>query len=85
MRIIVRFVFAYGRIMIFIDFPRVQFIDYPPRPEFFLRNNCTLFCKKTTVKWTCKCRHHNWEDHYNDFIMDALIQEELHELVKLTF
>lgn len=86
MRVTVRFVFAYGRIMIFIDYPRVRFIGCPPRPDAIFRNpRATLFCKRPTTRWTCKCRHVHWEEHYNDHIMDALIQEELRELRPITF
>ena len=78
MRIQVRFVYAYGRIMIFIDFPRVNFKMMEERTrEYCTYRGPRLFVKEPTLRWTCRCGHDNWEDHYDHCTIDALLLEEL--------
>lgn len=77
MRIQVRFVYAYGRIMIFFDFPRVHFKMLPQIHREYCTYTPRLFLKEPTLWWSCKCGHMNWEDHYEYVTFDALFLEVL--------
>lgn len=75
MKIVLRLVQAYGRIMVFIETPRVSFkgigsrhLDYALSPT-----SKSLFFKKPTQLWICKCKHDHWEDHYNAITIDAVL------------